>query len=133
MATQYREDSLTKTLEGLTKNMSGIQAAVIVNVDGLVVASYPPSSDDFNDPRGGHSVAATTALITGLAERTLQRLAQGQLDRVMIEGEHGAIGVYPCTNDATLAVLIDKNAKLGLALTIARKAAAKIRSILNKE
>jgi predicted regulator of Ras-like GTPase activity (Roadblock/LC7/MglB family) len=133
MTTQYREDTLTQTLENLTHNMSGIRAAVIVNVDGLVVAAYPPVSDDFNDPQGGHSVAATTALITGLAERTLQRLAQGNLDRVMIEGEHGAIGVYPCTEDATLAVLIDKQAKLGLALTLARKTATKIRSILDKK
>ena len=132
MSTQYREDTLTKTLENLTRTHVGIRAAVVVNVDGLVVASYPPAADDFNDPQGGHSVAATTSLITGLAERTLHRLAQGSLDRVMIEGEHGTIGVYPFTPDAALAVLIEKSAKLGLALTMARKAATKVRTILTR-
>lgn len=132
MVTQYREDTLRQTLQDLTGTMSDIRAAVIVNVDGLVVASYPPNTDDVHDPIGDHSVAATTALIMGLAERTLDRLAQGSLERVMIEGAAGTIGVYPCTTDATLAVLISKEAKLGLALTAARRTADEIKSILNK-
>jgi len=131
MITKYREDILRQALEALTKSVPGISATVIVNVDGLVVASYPPSPEDVHNPTSDHSVAATSALILGLAERTLERLAQGALDRVMVEGAHGTIGVYPCTQDAALAVLIDKDAKLGLALTAARRTANEIKAILN--
>ena len=131
MITHYREDILRQALEALTKAVPGIKATVIVNVDGLVVASYPPSPEDVHNPTSDHSVAATSALILGLAERTLERLAQGGLDRVMIEGDHGAIGVYPCTEDAALAVLIAKDAKLGLALMAARNTANQIKAILN--
>jgi predicted regulator of Ras-like GTPase activity (Roadblock/LC7/MglB family) len=131
MFTQYREDTLRRTLENLIHSAPDVKAAVIVNVDGLVVTSYPPTPEDVKNPIGDQSVAATSALILGLAERTLERLAQGTLDRVLIEGEQGAIGVYPCTADAALAVLIAKNARLGLALTAARRTAAEIQSILN--
>lgn len=130
MVAQYREDTLRQTLQSLAEMMPGIRAAVIVNVDGLVIASHPHRSDDVHDPQSDQSVAATTALIMGLAERTLERLAQGVLERIMIEGTQGTIGVYPCTHDAVLAVLIDKPAKLGLALTAAGRAADTIRSIL---
>jgi predicted regulator of Ras-like GTPase activity (Roadblock/LC7/MglB family) len=132
MVTQYREDTLRLTLRSLTETMSDVQAAVIVNVDGLVVASYPQTLDDVNDPTGDQSVAATTAIIMGLAERTLGRLAQGKLERVLIEGELGSIGVLPCTHDAVLAVLVRKAGKLGLALTAARRTADEIKSILNQ-
>ena len=131
MITKYREDILRQALEALTKAAPDISATVIVNVDGLVVASYPPSPEDVHNPNSDQSVAATSALILGLAERTLERLAQGALDRVMIEGAHGAIGVYPCTPDAALAVLITKDAKLGLALMAARRTANEIKTILN--
>ena len=97
----------------------------------IAVPAYPPMPEDVKNPVGDQSVAATSALILGLAEKTLERLAQGALDRVLIEGEQGAIGVYPCTADAALAVLITKNARLGLALTAARRTAAEIQSILN--
>jgi hypothetical protein len=103
-----------------------------VNVDGLVVASYPARTDDLQDPQSDESVAATTALIMNLAKQTLERLAQGDLERVMLEGTQGTIGVYPCTHDAVLAVLIRKQAKLGLALTAAGRAASLIKSILTE-
>lgn len=130
MTAQYKEDALKQILETLLSSASGIRAAVIVNVDGLVVASFP-TSDDFNNPTGDHSVAATSSIITGLAERTLKRLALGGLDRVMIEGQAGTIGLFPCTEDASLAVLIAKNAKLGISLAAAQKSANQIRTILN--
>lgn len=133
MVARYREETLRFALKALTEMAPDIRAAVIVNVDGLVVASYPQDPDeDVHDPTGEQSVAATTALILGLAERTLKRLEQGAVERVLIEGEQGAIGVLPCTHDAALAVMVDKNAKLGLALTAARRSANDIKAILNQ-
>ena len=131
MFTLYREDALRRHLEILFHSTPGLRAAVIGNVDGLVVTSYPPEAEDLTNPTGDHSLAATTALIVGLAERTLERLAQGALDRVMIEGEEGVVAVFPCTDDAALAVLIAKDAKLGLTLLAARKTADQIKAILN--
>lgn len=132
MVAKYREETLRQTLQGLSEMTPDIHAAIIVNVDGLVVASYPARTDDLQDPQSDESVAATTALIMNLAQQTLERLAQGDLERVMLEGTQGTIGVYPCTHDAVLAVLIRKQAKLGLALTAAGRAASLIKSILTE-
>lgn len=131
MAGEYREETLRQALQRLSDLVPEIRSAVIVNVDGLVVAAYPARGDDVHDPHSDQSVAATTALIMGLAERTLERLAQGDLERILVEGAQGAVGVYPCTRDAVLAVLIDKQAKMGLALTAASRAARSIKSILD--
>lgn len=132
MVAKYREETLRQTLQGLSEMTPDIHAAIIVNVDGLVIASYPARTDDLQDPQSDESVAATTALIMNLAQRTLERLAQGELERVMLEGTQGTIAVYPCTHDAVLAVLIHKQAKLGLALTAAARAATHIKAILTE-
>lgn len=129
---KYREETLRDTLQSLTEMSPDIQAAIIVNDDGLVIASYPAGHDDLQDPQSDQSVAATTALIMNLAERTLQRLAQGDLERIMLEGTQGTISVVPCTHDAVLAVLIRKQAKLGLALTAAGRAANTIKAVLTE-
>ena len=132
MVAKYREETLRQTLEGLSEMTPDIHAAIIVNVDGLVIASYPTRHDDLQDPQSDESVAATTAMIMNLAQKTLERLAQGELERVMLEGKQGIIGVVPCTHDAVLADLIRKQAKLGLALTAAARAANDIKSILTE-
>jgi predicted regulator of Ras-like GTPase activity (Roadblock/LC7/MglB family) len=60
------------------------------------------------------------------------RLDQGELERVMMEGEKGTVSVFPVTSDSALALLIDKDAKLGLTLNAARQTAEEVRSILKK-
>jgi predicted regulator of Ras-like GTPase activity (Roadblock/LC7/MglB family) len=131
MSGEYREETLRQALQNLADLMPEIRSAVVVNVDGLVIAAYPARGDDVHDPQSDQSVAATTALIMGLAERTLERLAQGSLERILVEGAQGAVGVYPCTRDAVLAVLIDKKAKMGRALTATARAAHNIQTILD--
>jgi predicted regulator of Ras-like GTPase activity (Roadblock/LC7/MglB family) len=70
------------------------------------------------------------AVLLGLAGKTLGRLAQGQVGRVLIEAEQGTLVVVPATGDTALAVLIDRAAKVGLALTLVRRCAAQIRAVI---
>jgi predicted regulator of Ras-like GTPase activity (Roadblock/LC7/MglB family) len=95
----------------------GIKASVVVNVEGLLVASYPPSDDDDinRNPSNSPQVAAMAATLIGLAETTLKRLQQGELKRLMIDAENGTMVVYPA-NKASLAVLVEKGTKLGRVL-----------------
>jgi predicted regulator of Ras-like GTPase activity (Roadblock/LC7/MglB family) len=58
-------------------------------------------------------------------------LELGQLERVLLEGEHYIIGIFPVTGDASLAVLIDKEAKLGLTFHLVSKATENIADVLN--
>ena len=67
--------------------------------------------------------------MTGQAERTLGRLAQGDMGRLVLEGEHGTLLNCPA-GDATLALVIEKSASMGHVMFAAQKAAAEIESIL---
>ncbi|MBI3362681.1 MAG: roadblock/LC7 domain-containing protein [Chloroflexi bacterium] len=129
MITQYREDALRRALETLHNTVRDVHGSVIVNTDGLLITSYPPGNDR-DSPTGGDQVAAMAAVLMGLADRTLHRLAQGDLDRVLIEGHDGILVVLPATRDAALAVLIDKQAKVGLTLLEIKRCAEQIHKIL---
>lgn len=128
MITQYREDALRRALENLHASVPGVRSSVIVNTDGLLVTAYPPAQDARSP--SSESVAAMSAVLMSLAERTLSRLEQGELGRVLIEGQHGIVVVFPATADAALAVLVDKAAKIGVTLHAIRQCAEEIRHIL---
>ncbi len=131
MPLEYRSDALNRSLAALHREAPEVRGSAVITGDGLVIAAYPPGWDgDIHDPTGGENVAAMAAVVAGLAERTMQRLDQGSLERVLMEGERGTIGVFPATPDSALAVLIAKGAKLGVTLHAARRAAGQIATIL---
>jgi uncharacterized protein len=131
MVREYRSETLERTLRTLHTAVPGILASVIVNIDGLLVSAYPPGDeDDFHEnPTGSPQVAAMAATLIGLAERTLGRLAQGDLERLLMEGEDGVMVVYPAGR-AALAVLVRKDVKLGNVLYAASRARDDVVKIL---
>jgi len=131
MVREYRSETLERTLRTLHTAVPGIIAAVIVNYDGLLVSAYPPGNDDAyqDNPTSSPQVAAMSATLIGLAERTLRRLAQGDLRRVLIEGEDGVMIVYPAGR-AALAVLVANDVKMGQVLYAAARARNDVIKIL---
>lgn len=132
MAQEYRSDTLERTLKNLHIAVDGVKASVIVNIDGLLVAAYPPGNEEnpHENPTSSPQVAAMSATLIGLAERTLGRLAQGDLERLLMEGEEGVMVVYPAGR-ASLAVLAEKGARLSHVLFAAKKAAGEVEGILS--
>lgn len=131
MVREYRSEILERTLRTLHTAVPGIMASVIVNIDGLLVSSYPPGDDDnfTENPTSSPQVAAMAATLIGLAERTLKRLAQGELERLLMEGEDGTMVVYPAGR-ATLAVLVAKDTKMSQVLYAASRARNDVIKIL---
>lgn len=131
MTQQFRSEALEGELKKLHKLVTGVKASVIVNIDGLLVASYP-SGDEENpheNPTSSPQVAAMSATLIGLAEKTLGRLAQGDLERLLMEGEEGTMVVYPAGR-AAVAVLVAKEAHMGQVLYATKQAAFEIEGIL---
>ena len=114
---QYRSEQLERALKGLHLAVPGIKASVVVNIEGLLVAAYPPGNEDnpHENPTSSPQVAAMAATLIGLAETTLRRLDQGDLKRLMIDADEGTMVVYPASR-ASLAVLVEKGTKLGRVL-----------------
>lgn len=131
MPQQYRSEMLERILRTLHAAADGVKASVIVNSDGLLVAAYPPGDEDnpHENPTSSPQVAAMSATLIGLAERTLARLAQGELERLLMEGENGVMIIYPAGR-ASVAVLAEKDARLSRVLYATRKAAADVQAML---
>jgi len=121
MPREYREQRMIRVLrEQLYENIHGMQEAVIVSLDGLVVASYPSvdeEQDALNETSNSHSVAALAAEIIAQSRRALGRLSQGEVSRILVGGETGSMIVVPAGERAALAVMVDTDAKLGLAMS----------------
>jgi predicted regulator of Ras-like GTPase activity (Roadblock/LC7/MglB family) len=128
-----REERLENTLSSLFSAVEGIKATVVVNNDGLLVAAFPPGDEEnpHENPTSSPQVAAMSATLIGLAERTLGRLAQGDLQRLLMEGEEGVMVVYPAGR-ASLAVLAEKDARMSYILFATKKAASEVEQILDK-
>lgn len=131
MTQQFRSDALEDELKKLHTIVTGVKATVIVNIDGLLVAAYPTGDEEnpHENPTSSPQVAAMSATLIGLAEKTLGRLAQGDLERLLMEGEDGTMVVYPAGR-ASVAVLVDKAANMGHVLYATRQAASEVQKIL---
>ncbi len=135
MAQVYRTDLLEAALKELCSKLHGVQGAVIVSIEGFVVAAYTPHESDMDEegPTSSPQVAAMAATLIALGERTLSRLAQGEMLRLLIEGNDGGMLVVPANRRASVAVMVGREAKMGLALYALQQSAKKISEILEGE
>ena len=83
-----------------------------------------------NSVGGSHWVAALAAEIIAQSQRAFGRLAQGAVDRILIEGESGSMIVVPAGDQAALAVMVDAEIKLGLAMFQISRVAEQISDLL---
>ena len=128
----YKTDLLENALEEMCAKLEGVQGAVIVSIEGFVVAAYTPHEGEMDEEGATSSpqVAAMAATLIALGERTLSRLAQGQMLRLLIEGNDGGMVVVPANSRASVAVMVGREAKMGLVLYALQQSARKISDIL---
>lgn len=101
-------EKLTDLLKDLEATTPDIEASAVVSVDGLMIASALPQ--DVEEDR----VAAMSAAMLSLGERTAKELARGGLSEVYVKGEKGYVVLMASGENAVLTALARKNAKLGL-------------------
>ncbi|MFC1975255.1 roadblock/LC7 domain-containing protein [Chloroflexota bacterium] len=132
MAQVYRTDLLEDALREVCDRLEGVQGAVIVSIEGFVVAAYTPHEEEMDEesPTSSPQVAAMAATLIALGERTLARLAQGEMLRLLIEGNDGGMLVVPANKRASIAAMVSKEAKMGLVLYALQRSTQKISDIL---
>jgi predicted regulator of Ras-like GTPase activity (Roadblock/LC7/MglB family) len=132
MVQVYKTDLLEEALGELCSRLDGVQGAVIVSIEGFVVAAYTPHESEMDEegPTSSPQVAAMAATLIALGERTLSRLAQGEMIRLLVEGNDGGMLVVPANRRASVAVMVGREAKMGLVLYALQQSAGKISSIL---
>jgi predicted regulator of Ras-like GTPase activity (Roadblock/LC7/MglB family) len=99
---------LVARLRDLQASSGEVDAAAIVSVDGLSIASSLPAGTEED------RVSAMSAAMLSLGERISHELGRGGLQQVFVKGENGYVILTAVGDEAVLTVLARKEAKLGL-------------------
>ena len=121
---ENRADRLVTALDEFIRSSPDVEAAAIVSFDGLPMASALP--DDLEEDRLG----AMSAALLSLGEQAALGLGRGQLNQVFVEGEHGFVFLMSTRDQAVLAAIARRTAKIGFMLYEMRRAADRIGCIL---
>jgi predicted regulator of Ras-like GTPase activity (Roadblock/LC7/MglB family) len=105
---QSRNDQLAERLRDLQVSSPDVEAAAIVSVDGLPLASSLPGNIEED------RVSAMSAAMLSLGERIATELRRGALEQVYVKGEKGYVILSAIGEEAVLTVLAREQAKLGL-------------------
>ncbi|NMC60869.1 MAG: hypothetical protein GYA51_16040 [Candidatus Methanofastidiosa archaeon] len=124
MVQKTRTQNLTELLKGLEATTPDVEASAVVSVDGLIIASALPQ--DVEEDR----VAAMSAAMLSLGERTSQELKRGSLEQVFVKGESGYILMMGAGQEAVLTALARKDAKLGLVFLDMKRTADEITKLI---
>jgi len=100
-------EEMRKILVKLEETTPDVFASAIIRKDGLIVASAVP--EEVNK----RVFAAMAASALGASSRALKELKQGNLKRLLVEGEGGQM-VLMEAGQLVLTTLIRKDANLGL-------------------
>jgi predicted regulator of Ras-like GTPase activity (Roadblock/LC7/MglB family) len=119
-----RTDEMVARLRNLQATTPDIEAAAVVSVDGLIMASALPR--DVEEDR----VSAMSAAMLSLGERIAIELGRGQLDQVFIRGERGYVVLMSIGAEAVLTALTRREARLGVIFLDMRRTAAELSRLI---
>lgn len=103
-----RTEQLVERLRDLQASSGDVEAAAIVSVDGLSIASSMPVGIEED------RVSAMSAAMLSLGERISNELRRGSLQQVYVKGENGYVILTAVGEEAVLTVMARREAKLGL-------------------
>lgn len=118
-----RIDRIVAQLDQMRALSSDIEAAAVISIEGLTVASSV--GDEIDEARLG----AMSAAMLALGERIAAELGRGTLDEVMIKGDAGYAVLMPLDENSVLCALASEEAKLGLIYLDMRRALMELRAL----
>src|SRR5512134_332135 len=98
-----RTEQLVERLRDLQASSGDVEAAAIVSVDGLSMASSLPAGVEED------RVSAMSAAMLSLGERISSELGRGALDQVYVKGQHGYVILMSVGEEAVLTTLVRQN------------------------
>ncbi len=119
-----RTDAIADILADLNSSSGDIEASAVVSRDGLMMASLLPTNVEED------RVAAMSAALLALGERTAKELDRGGLNQMLIQGANGYVVMRDAGPEAVLTVLTKKEAKLGLVFLDVSRAAEELDRVL---
>ncbi|MBE2287782.1 MAG: roadblock/LC7 domain-containing protein [Prosthecobacter sp.] len=119
-----KSDALKTILNTLSSSSGDIEASAVVSSDGLMIASNFPAGLDED------RVAAMSAALLAMGERSASELERGGLEQIFIKGEKGNLVMMAAGPEGVLTTLTTQGAKLGLVFLDMKRAAKEIARII---
>ena len=103
-----KSERVSELLRGFRAGSPEIVGACVVSQDGFIVASHVPNEID-EDLIGGMA-----ASMLGVGERIATELMRSQMEQTYVRSPKGYIIVNSVGGEASLVLLVTREAKLGL-------------------
>ncbi len=121
-----KAERLATALNDFIRSSPDVEAAAVVSFDGLAMASaLPPGMDE-------DRLGAMSAALLSLGEQAAAGLGRGDMRQLFVEGEHGFVFLMSAKEQAVLAAVTDRAAKIGFMLFEMRRAAEVIGALLEQ-
>ncbi|MFX1278518.1 MAG: roadblock/LC7 domain-containing protein [Promethearchaeota archaeon] len=118
--TETLDDILKKLLNAIPE----VKAAAIVSAEGLPIASALPQGIDET------RIAAMTAALLSLAERSVIEMEKGEFEQLYVRGNEGYLLVLQAGPNAVLTVSTTKDVRLGLIFLDCKRTTEKIARLI---
>jgi len=122
-----KRQALIDRMHLLQQSSPDIEAAAVVSIDGLIIASalLPEMSED--------RVSAMSAAMLSLGEQISKEMGRGSLEMVHIKGNNGYVVLMAVGEKAVLTALVNQQAKLGMIFLDMRHTADDLAGILAQD
>lgn len=123
------EEKLGGVLKSMVDNLGGVDAAILVDSEGFVMASHGANIGSENEIEmiGG----ITTSLLT-MTARAAGVLGTGKVDRIMLHATEKHVFVSPVYTGINLVTIAKKEASLGLIFAELRNIGGEIREMMGR-
>ena len=119
-----RADRLAAALDDFLAVSPDVEGAAIVSPDGFPMASALPAHVEED------RLAAMSAALLILGERSASELGKGSLAQIFVEGPYGHVVIMAAGDSALLVGVTSRSAKIGLVIFEMRQAGLRIATIM---
>jgi uncharacterized protein len=122
-----RADRLAAALDDFLAVSPDVEGAAIVSPDGFPIASALPAHVEED------RLAAMSAALLILGERSASELGKGNLAQIFVEGPHGHVVIMAAGDSAVLVAVTSRSAKIGLVIFEMRQAAERVATVMSAD
>ncbi len=119
------QQALIDRIRILQRGMPEVDAAAVISLDGLIMASALP--DGMSEDR----ISAMSAAMLSLGEQINKEMGMGTLEQLYTRGSNGYVVLLAVGKDAVFTTLVQPEAKLGVLFLELRKAAEDLARLLD--
>jgi hypothetical protein len=112
-------------MKTLQQGVPEVQAAAVISIDGLIMASALP--EGISEDR----ISAMSAAMLSLGEQINREMGLGSLEQIYTRGSNGYVVLLAIGQAAVLTTLVKPEAKLGVLFLELRKTAEDLALLLN--